>query len=195
MPEVQAAQAEAKLPIATLSKKDSDGNYTVGHATQMIMYAPDGTARIVYPFGTRQGDWTRDLPRLIAANDKRLIAAKYGGGQSAMALQRLHQTHRLRGGRKPLDFGQGFTYFLVGAAHVEIGRHGAQYTGDQSQEQQLVPYTNSGEVHKRYRVPRLKNRKNIGRHLVAILNNCQQNFTKISRSWPISFYAWHAAQW
>jgi protein SCO1 len=70
LPEVKAAQQEAKLPIATLdTKKDSSGNYTVGHATQMIVYAPDGEARIVYPFGTRQSDWSRDLPRLLAGEE------------------------------------------------------------------------------------------------------------------------------
>jgi hypothetical protein len=31
----------------------------------MFVFGPDGTARIVYPFGTRQSDWTRDLPRLL----------------------------------------------------------------------------------------------------------------------------------
>jgi protein SCO1 len=64
--QVREAQAEAKLPLATLGKQDAQGDYTVGHATQMIMYGPDGTARIVYPFGTRQSDWARDLPRLLA---------------------------------------------------------------------------------------------------------------------------------
>jgi protein SCO1 len=67
--EVRAAQEQAKLPVATLDKKDSSGDYSVGHATQMIMYGPDGTARIVYPFGTRQSDWTRDLPRLLAGEE------------------------------------------------------------------------------------------------------------------------------
>jgi cytochrome oxidase Cu insertion factor (SCO1/SenC/PrrC family) len=42
-----------------------DGEYEVGHASAMFVFGPDGTARIVYPFGTRQSDWTRDLPRLL----------------------------------------------------------------------------------------------------------------------------------
>lgn len=67
--EVRAAQAQARLPIATLDKKDSSGDYAVGHATQMIMYGPDDLARVVYPFGTRQSDWTRDLPRLLAGEE------------------------------------------------------------------------------------------------------------------------------
>lgn len=64
--QIDAAQAAAKLPLATRDKPDDNGSYTVGHATQMIAYQADGTARIVYPFGTREADWARDLPRLVA---------------------------------------------------------------------------------------------------------------------------------
>jgi protein SCO1/2 len=63
------AQAAAKVPIAEVGKKDSTGDYTVGHATQMILYGPDDLARIVYPSGIRQSDWTRDLPRLLAGEE------------------------------------------------------------------------------------------------------------------------------
>ena len=63
--EVAAAQEAAKVPIATLDQPDAKGDYTVGHATQMIVYGTDDQARIVYPFGTRQVDWSRDLPRLL----------------------------------------------------------------------------------------------------------------------------------
>ena len=72
--QVRAAQAQAKVPIATIDDTtaddtDSSGDYAVGHATQMILYSPDGEARIVYPFGTRQSDWARDLPRLMAGEE------------------------------------------------------------------------------------------------------------------------------
>ena len=67
--ELAAAQEAAKVPIATTGKKDSSGEYTVGHATQMILYGPDDQARIVYPSGIRQSDWTRDLPRLLAGEE------------------------------------------------------------------------------------------------------------------------------
>ena len=56
----------AKVPPAVRETPDEDGNYIVGHATQIIAYQDDGIARIVYPFGTRQEDWVRDLPRLLA---------------------------------------------------------------------------------------------------------------------------------
>jgi protein SCO1/2 len=60
------AQDVANVPRSTFEEPDEDGFYLVGHATQMIAYSPDGVARIVYPFGTRQSDWARDLPRLVA---------------------------------------------------------------------------------------------------------------------------------
>jgi protein SCO1/2 len=64
--ELVAAQEAAGVPVAQDDPRAEDGSYTVGHASQMILYQPDGVARIVYPFGTRQSDWSRDLPRLLA---------------------------------------------------------------------------------------------------------------------------------
>lgn len=61
---LEAAQREANVPLATLGAEEPDGSYAVGHATQMIAFQGE-TARIVYPFGTREGDWIRDLPRLV----------------------------------------------------------------------------------------------------------------------------------
>lgn len=42
-----------------------EGDYTVGHASQVIAFTADGRGRVVYPFGIRQADWARDLPRLL----------------------------------------------------------------------------------------------------------------------------------
>ncbi|MGI9578680.1 MAG: SCO family protein [Microthrixaceae bacterium] len=64
--QVLAAQQMANVPPAVREEVREDGGYNVGHATQIIAYSADGIARIVYPFGTRQADWTRDLPRLVA---------------------------------------------------------------------------------------------------------------------------------
>ncbi|MCP4435152.1 MAG: SCO family protein [Actinomycetia bacterium] len=64
--EIDEAQRLANVPPAVRETPDEDGNYTVGHASQIIAYQDDGIARIVYPFGTRQQDWVRDLPRLVA---------------------------------------------------------------------------------------------------------------------------------
>ncbi len=68
--QLEQAQVEAKVPIAAEGTAASTGSSgRIGHATQMIVYAPNGDARIVYPFGTRQSDWTRDLPRLLAGDE------------------------------------------------------------------------------------------------------------------------------
>lgn len=60
------AQALANVPPAVSDEPGDDGTYAVGHATQMIAYQSDGIARVVYPFGTREGAWVSDLPRLLA---------------------------------------------------------------------------------------------------------------------------------
>lgn len=64
--DVGEAQDLAKVPRAVTEAPDDDGEYVVGHATQMIAYQDDGVARIVYPFGTRSKDWAVDIPRLLA---------------------------------------------------------------------------------------------------------------------------------
>ena len=64
--QIAAAQRDAAVPGAVRDPQTSPDGYTVGHASQLIAYQPDGNARIVYPFGTRQSDWTRDLRRLLS---------------------------------------------------------------------------------------------------------------------------------
>ena len=63
--EVAAAQEAAGVPVAGAEPPEADGSYVVGHAAQVIAYTRDGQAHVVYPFGTRQGDWAEDLPRLL----------------------------------------------------------------------------------------------------------------------------------
>lgn len=43
----------------------ADTAYGVGHAAQILAFTPDDSLRVMYPFGTRQQDWGKDLPRLI----------------------------------------------------------------------------------------------------------------------------------
>ncbi|MGH7577147.1 MAG: SCO family protein [Longimicrobiales bacterium] len=45
---------------------EGDGEYGVGHAAQVIAFTPDNLGRVVYPFGTRQADWLRDIPKLLS---------------------------------------------------------------------------------------------------------------------------------
>ena len=43
----------------------SDGSYDVGHGAQVIVWQPDDSARVIYPFGVRQAEWAKDMPRLV----------------------------------------------------------------------------------------------------------------------------------
>ncbi|MBU6217332.1 MAG: SCO family protein [Acidobacteria bacterium] len=63
--DLRAAQEGVGVERSEFGATGEDGGYEVGHASAMFVFGPDGTARIVYPFGTRQSDWTRDLPRLL----------------------------------------------------------------------------------------------------------------------------------
>ena len=63
--ELREAQVAAGVPVAVAEPADADGDYLVGHATQVIVFDADGVARRVYPFGVRQSDWLADLPRLV----------------------------------------------------------------------------------------------------------------------------------
>jgi protein SCO1/2 len=63
--ELARAQAEVNLPAAVRLPGGTDSTYSVGHAGQVIAFSPDGVARYVYPFGTRQADWAHDLPLLL----------------------------------------------------------------------------------------------------------------------------------
>ena len=61
------AQRAAGVPVAVAEPADEDGNYLVGHATQVLVFDRDGVARVVYPFGVRQSDWMEDLPAIVDA--------------------------------------------------------------------------------------------------------------------------------
>lgn len=65
---VAAERALGVIPAVADSSRD-DREYLVQHAGQVIAFTRDGLARVQYPFGTRQRDWARDLPRLIAADE------------------------------------------------------------------------------------------------------------------------------
>ncbi len=65
--EVEAIMRSLQLPTAVLEEPDEKGRYLVGHPSQVIAFEPDGPARVIYPFGTRQADWAYDLPRLVGA--------------------------------------------------------------------------------------------------------------------------------
>jgi len=63
---VNAITASIGFPgafIEDTTKKD----YTVGHLAVVFAFTRDDSAHVLYPFGTRQVDWARDLPRLAHA--------------------------------------------------------------------------------------------------------------------------------
>lgn len=62
--ELRDAQFAAGVPAATAAPPDADGDYLVGHATQVLLFDPDGVARRAYGLGVRQADWVADLQTL-----------------------------------------------------------------------------------------------------------------------------------
>jgi protein SCO1/2 len=67
--QITNAERAAGVPEAVLQPPSASGKYTVGHASQVIAYTLDDEAHVVYPFGIRQADWARDLPRLVATTE------------------------------------------------------------------------------------------------------------------------------
>ncbi|MDT8437019.1 MAG: SCO family protein, partial [Gemmatimonadota bacterium] len=63
--EVDSIQLSLGLPPSVYEPPDDSGFYIVGHASQVIGFAPDGSLRVLYPFGTRQADWKHDIPKLV----------------------------------------------------------------------------------------------------------------------------------
>lgn len=63
--EVIAAQRAAGVSAAVRDSGGTPERYTVSHAAQVIVVSPDDSVHVAYPFGTRQREWTDDLPRLL----------------------------------------------------------------------------------------------------------------------------------
>lgn len=61
----QIALAERAVGIAPAIRDTAKGQYTVSHAAQVIVYSPDDSTHIAYPFGVRQQQWVADLPILL----------------------------------------------------------------------------------------------------------------------------------
>jgi protein SCO1/2 len=69
--EIAALEAAVGVPgsVVAPDTPSPDGGYFVGHAAQVLAFGPDDVARVAYPWGTRQRDWIRDLPVLVAGGD------------------------------------------------------------------------------------------------------------------------------
>lgn len=61
--EIEALQAQMGVTVALREAAEDNGEYLVGHYTGAFVVPPDGRAHLAYGFGTRQEDWTVDLPR------------------------------------------------------------------------------------------------------------------------------------
>jgi protein SCO1 len=75
--QVNAAENALLLPASVIERTHgeptghgaSEESYFVGHASAVVAFTADGLSRVMYPFGTRQQDYRRDLPRLVAEGD------------------------------------------------------------------------------------------------------------------------------
>ena len=63
--EVNDIERSLGLPPSFVGEGQDPESYLVGHAAQVLAFTPDNLAHIAYPFGIRQSDWARDLPRLV----------------------------------------------------------------------------------------------------------------------------------
>lgn len=64
--EVNALEDALGLPRSVVDPGDGNTDYFVGHAGQVLAFDREGVARVAYPWGIRQRDWRRDLPRMVA---------------------------------------------------------------------------------------------------------------------------------
>lgn len=62
--ELAAAQRAAGVAVAI---RNPGSPTSMSHAAQVIVYSPDDSSHIAYPFGTRQAQWAADLPVLLAS--------------------------------------------------------------------------------------------------------------------------------
>jgi protein SCO1/2 len=61
---VNRIQVDLGLP-ASIVRMDEHGTANVGHASHVMVFAKERDRRYVYPFGTRQRDWAREIPLLV----------------------------------------------------------------------------------------------------------------------------------
>jgi len=66
--QIDAAQKAVGFGAAVIQADSAapNGAKTVSHAAPVVVFTADDTAHVMYPFGTRQADWSRDLPLLLA---------------------------------------------------------------------------------------------------------------------------------
>lgn len=69
--DVNRILTDLRMPPAVQMPADEKGDYSVGHSARMLVFdAKTDVAYVSYGFGTRQKDWTDDLPRLLKDGGK-----------------------------------------------------------------------------------------------------------------------------
>jgi protein SCO1/2 len=84
---VNAAQGMVGFGPAAITTA-ADGAVTVTHAAPVLAFTADDTAHVMYPFGTRQQDWARDIPRLLERHPNGQAAI--GAPRSAIEVERAY---------------------------------------------------------------------------------------------------------
>lgn len=62
---IDSAQKSVNFAAAILSK-DSAGAPVVTHSAPVVVFTEDDSAHVMFPFGTRQTEWAREIPKLLA---------------------------------------------------------------------------------------------------------------------------------
>ncbi len=65
---VRHALEQIKMGSPIFEAGPTDSTYTIGHSAIVLAYTRDNLAHVVYPFGIRQEDWAKDLPKLVAGS-------------------------------------------------------------------------------------------------------------------------------
>ena len=63
--DVMRLSTSLQVAPAMFGPRNPDGSYEVGHGAQVIVWQPDDSARVIFPFGVRQKEWAAALPRLV----------------------------------------------------------------------------------------------------------------------------------
>ena len=80
--QVNALERALGLPLSVVDPGTGPADYFVGHAGQVLAFDRGGMARLAYPWGIRQRDWRRDLPRLVAGDWPAIPARAEDTGES-----------------------------------------------------------------------------------------------------------------
>lgn len=62
---IDSAQKSVNFAAAILSK-DSAGTLVVTHSAPVVVFTEDDSAHVMFPFGARQTEWAREIPKLLA---------------------------------------------------------------------------------------------------------------------------------